>query len=591
MKQFWIICLFGIAICQAAPQDTGAADAAAAEGGSGDEGGDANAAADLTEVIDLMAWLKMNIKMPLEMIVQDKLFQPKKILKQTVQEVMNDVLELRKTVLQRIKDIRSKTVMTNPALNIKQEEYLNELRMDIMGVLLMLVEKDADNLESLQAVGKELLSIRMKIVAKNMQLIMLREGGRISSQEGDCDCAPLDELEETLDTDKVKEAGGGEEALDGAKVLEHLNMQLMSVDSAVEVKYMDILQEDDEEKRKELEDGLFDLKEVSNCLNDVMLEVSATMKDGETDSNKLKRVIERNLNQCTSMVKRQLKQCKENCPTGAGPCDSCGADLIDEIVNKLKDWELIMSEGDEADEGKRDDVRDEALTFLNTLDSMMTKLLNNKISNTTEGEEERKCEKEKLEVISNSKNPMWMLVNVTIFGEDALVQEMIAALIEAKTDMRKEYCKEEETDNRQPVESCDIDEIAIAKSWTGTIDDLITTQIFVEDPKPVEVMLEIVKIKGTMEERVRELFKDGLKCNEEVEQIKNIYNDQISKCLQEMMDPTYDFAALERHKRVDCMKQLRNKIEERRGMLWMRELMKKISESGSESSGDDYDGN
>ena len=26
-----------------------------------------------------------------------------------------------------------------------------------------------------------------------------------------------------------------------------------------------------------------------------------------------------------------------------------------------------------------------------------------------------------------------------------------------------------------------------------------------------------------MEERVRELFKDGLKCNEEVEQIKNIY--------------------------------------------------------------------
>ena len=44
--------------------------------------------------------------------------------------------------------------------------------------------------------------------------------------------------------------------MDTAKVLEHLNMQLMSVDSAVEVKYMDILQEDDEEKRKELEDGV-----------------------------------------------------------------------------------------------------------------------------------------------------------------------------------------------------------------------------------------------------------------------------------------------------------------------------------------------
>ena len=47
--------------------------------------------------------------------------------------------------------------------------------------------------------------------------------------------------------------------MDAAKVLEHLNMQLMSVDSAVEVKYMDILQEDDEEIRKELEDAVSSL--------------------------------------------------------------------------------------------------------------------------------------------------------------------------------------------------------------------------------------------------------------------------------------------------------------------------------------------
>jgi hypothetical protein len=300
--------------------------------------------------------------MPLEMIVQDKLFQPKKILKQTVQEVMNSVLELRKNVLQRIKDIRGKTVEINPKLNIKQEAFLNELRMDIMGVLLMLVEKDADNLDALQAVGKELLAIRMKIVAKNMQLIMLRDGRPVTGG-GDCNCEPFESLSETIDPEKVKEAGGGE-AVETGKVLEHLNMQLMSVDSAVEMKYMDILQEDDEEKRKTAEEGLFDLKEVSNCLNDVMLEVSGTMKpDQTTDVNKLNRILERQLNQCTTLVKRQLKQCKENCPTG-GDCDSCGADLIDEIITKLKDWEDIISTGEEGDEGKRDDIRDEALTYL-----------------------------------------------------------------------------------------------------------------------------------------------------------------------------------------------------------------------------------
>ena len=40
-------------------------------------------------------------------------------------------------------------------------------------------------------------------------------------------------------------------------------MQLMSVDGAVEMKYMDILQEDDEEKRKTLEDGVSILTYVS----------------------------------------------------------------------------------------------------------------------------------------------------------------------------------------------------------------------------------------------------------------------------------------------------------------------------------------
>ena len=69
----------------------------------------------------------------------------------------------------------------------------------------------------------------------------------------------------------VKEAGGGE-ALEKAKVVEHLNMQLMTVDSSVEMKYMDILQEDDEDKRKELEKGgawvnVWLCKCIWNCLH------------------------------------------------------------------------------------------------------------------------------------------------------------------------------------------------------------------------------------------------------------------------------------------------------------------------------------
>ena len=42
-----------------------------------------------------------------------------------------------------------------------------------------------------------------------------------------------------------------------------------------------------------------------------MLEVSGTMNpDKTTDVNKLNRILDRQLNQCTTNVNRQLKQCK-----------------------------------------------------------------------------------------------------------------------------------------------------------------------------------------------------------------------------------------------------------------------------------------
>ena len=129
-----------------------------------------------------------------------------------------------------------------------------------------------------------------------------------------------------------------------------------------------------------------------------MLEISGLPED-DPENEKLTRIVDRQLNGCTTLVKRQLKQCqvsvvkylgdsitqtlvevseffifekkcksfifdfKENCPTGAS-CDSCGADLIDEIVTKLKDWEEIIALSEEGDDGKREDIRDEALTYL-----------------------------------------------------------------------------------------------------------------------------------------------------------------------------------------------------------------------------------
>lgn len=576
-----IVSLWSAIICQAAPQEAPAApaDDASADGAADDA---EVAEVDLTEAKDLMAFLKMMVKMPIEMIIQERLFQPKALLEQTVQDTMTDVLKVRKDILDRIKEIRAGTIEVNTQLSLGQEAFLNGLRMDVMEVLLMLVEKEANTLEALQKVGKRLLEVRAKIVDKVMMLIMLRDGtGRPPGLNEVCECEPYRALVGTKEAPGTIAAVTLKELADGKAILIALNMELMNVDNLVKMKYTSILAATDDEKRMTEKEELDGLKVVSNCLNDVMIDVSSEVAKEEPALDKVHRTLDKKLESCRSTAKRELSAC-EGKPQCSPRCDSCGADQIDEILDKLQTWSALL-EGD-GDESRKEDIRDEALSFLNKLDGDMTKLLNDKINAVATEEKEKQCEEDKLKVLKKSKNPMWMLVNVTIFGDDNLVKEMITALIQAKTEMRQEFCTDVPSDTGD-TSSCDVDEIKRAKEWTTTVDTLITEQIFIPDVNVQDVALEIVSIKGQMEERVRELFKDGLNCGEEVEQIKNIYSNHITKCLDEMMDLGDEFATMERHERVDCMKKLRNMIEERRGMLWMRELMKKIQDAGNANEG------
>ena len=127
------------------------------------------------------------------MIIQDRLFQPNALLEKTVQDTMTDVLKIRATVLDRIKAVRDGTIAINSDLNLRQEGILNDLRMDVMEVLLLLVEPDANTLEALENVGKKLLEIRATIVDRVMMLIMLRDGSRPPTGSA-CECEPYRSL-------------------------------------------------------------------------------------------------------------------------------------------------------------------------------------------------------------------------------------------------------------------------------------------------------------------------------------------------------------------------------------------------------------
>ena len=74
----------------------------------------------------------------IEDVLRETLFNPSQLLEKTVADTMAEVLVIRDAVLDRVKLIRTgdESITICEEQNIKQEEFLSELRLDIMTVLL-----------------------------------------------------------------------------------------------------------------------------------------------------------------------------------------------------------------------------------------------------------------------------------------------------------------------------------------------------------------------------------------------------------------------------------------------------------------------
>lgn len=100
----------------------------------------------------------------MEDILQNTLFEANErsgalALEETVTQMMEQVMEIRESLLERIKAIRKEddSVTICPEQNIKQEEKLSELRMEVMSILLQLVETEAASVDNLKEIGTSLL--------------------------------------------------------------------------------------------------------------------------------------------------------------------------------------------------------------------------------------------------------------------------------------------------------------------------------------------------------------------------------------------------------------------------------------------------
>ncbi len=66
--------------------------------------------------------------------------------------------------------------------------------------------------------------------------------------------------------------------------------------------------------------------------------------ESEDGKRKIKKLIDRDVTKIRNEVDRQLMQCREACPAD---CESCGAEKINELNNKLLEYKSILEDLDE----------------------------------------------------------------------------------------------------------------------------------------------------------------------------------------------------------------------------------------------------
>ena len=158
---------------------------------------------------------------------------------------------------------------------------------------------------------------------------------------------------------------------------------------------------------------------------------------------------------------RNLEKCADTYGCNMTGCESCGARRINDVIDKLGDYNISLNTLEEED--AKDNIRSDLITYLTQLNTEMTTLLTAKIE--SENGTLEQCDKETLEVINKIKAPLWMVVNTTLFGDKTLTQEMIANLKIALQEMRSKYCQGSGSEPPPPTDSCDLEEINQSYIW------------------------------------------------------------------------------------------------------------------------------
>jgi len=585
----------------AAGGDAAGGDAAAAEGKSGGEGDE--------EAWQYVEFLKADVNEKVEVILQKTLYEAREkkgftVLEETVSKTMEQVMEIRESLLKRIKDLRKEEIKTDPEQNIKQEEMLSEFRMEIMTILLKLVDKDAASIDKLKEISQDLLRFKMSISNEIMRMLMLPQAtssGKQTQPTGDCSecdvlkdisfkienlvaCADKEEGEDAQEQEQEPEAdaaaeeGSGDKAKPGDECMPPAMyaMELIAVNELIDTEiknlYNNIVTTTEEEERQKLFKKLEDYKSLRDTVDDMITKLMS-----QTDEGKLKKLVKRSLGRVNTELKTKLKDCQAQC--GPGGCESCAADVLYDAIAKMNDYKTFFNNTDD-EEAKKEFVRADVIKYINDNNNEAREIL---IKKATEGEIDD-CEQEKSDIYKMTKAPMWMLVNTTIFSGIDELEVMVDAMIIQLEELLQQYCGSDVVTPSTPTgddgPNCEWEEYEQTKEYLIKVDEIIQEALFKakDDSAQMTALLGFVDIQGQYDKRVKKLFEDELVCPDEVKMIKKEYMTQLNKCMAEFMNGKLKFSEMSRLQRISCTKELRNAMESRMGKLLQFELEKSLNE-------------
>jgi len=597
----WVL-LFVVAVAQA--QDAPAEGEAAAEGEADAATRDAAAEGD-EEAWQYVEFLKTEVNEKVELILQETLYEAREkkgltVLEETVSKTMEQVMEIRESLLMRIKKLRKDEIETDPNQDIKQEQMLSEFRMEIMTILLKLVDKDAASIDKLKEISQDLLRFKMLISNEIMRMLMLPDTrGPAPTPKGCEECNVLRNItskfenlvacadeEEGGDADGVEqeqESGAGPDDAPEAECMPPAMyaMELIGVNEMIdeEIKnlYNRIVTTTEEDERTKLFSKLEDFKSLRDTVDEMITKLMSQSED-----DKIKKLVKRSLGRVISQVQTILKECL----TGCGPdveCESCAADVLSVAIVKMNYYKTSFNNTDD-DEAKKEFVRSDLIKYINDNSNDAREIL---IKKATDGEIDE-CDQEKSHIYNKIKGPMWMLVNTTIFSDVSELEVMVDAMVTQLQDLLEEYCDPTTTPITTPDgPNCEWEEYEQTKEYLVKVDEIIQEALFKgnDDSAQMTALLEFVTLQGQYDKRVKKLFEDKLICPDEVKVIKKEYMPQLNKCMAEFMNGKLKFSEMSRLQRISCTKVLRTAMETRKAELLKVELEKSLNEIESQESG------